>query len=335
VEPVQTGAASAAMGGNTTTVGNIVSSRLASVRDSGTAFASHGLSGFSAGEGALSKSAWFRTFGSTADQDDRKDADGGPIDGFDATTLGIAAGIDGMVNERTRLGVSFTYSNTDVDGDGIQDDKTEIDANQFTLYGDYSTDRYYIEGMLGYAFNDVETSRNINFGGLNLVARGSYDADQITARIGGGMPITRGKSVLTPHAAFQYSNSSSDTFTETGAGVLNLVVAPEDLDMAIATFGLNFQSSYGVKNGVVTPQIRTSVSYDLGSDEANSVSSFTNTTTTFTTKGGEVEELGGGMGAGLTYSSSDGRWDVSADYDADVKDDFLAHTGRLQAKLNF
>ena len=335
MEPAQTGGASAAMGGNTTTVSNIVSSRLDSVRDSGTAFASHGLSGFSAGEGALSKSAWLRPFGSTADQDNRKDADGGPIDGFDAITTGIAAGIDGMVSERTRLGVSFTYSNTDVDGDGIQDDKTEIDAYQFTLYGDYSTDKFYIEGMLGYAFNDVETSRKINFGGLNLVARGSYDADQYTARIGGGIPLTKGRSVFTPHAAFQYSHLDNETFTETGAGVLNLVVDPEDLEMAIAILGLKYQSSYDVKNGVLTPQIRTSVSYDLASDEADSVSRFTNSTTTFTTRGADIAEFGGNVGTGLTFTTVDGRWDLSADYDADIKADYLGHTGRLEARYNF
>jgi uncharacterized protein with beta-barrel porin domain len=283
----------------------------------------------------MSKSAWFRPFISGADQDNRNDADGGAIDGFSANTTGIAVGIDGMVGERARLGVSFAYSDTDVDGDGIQDDKTEINAYQFTLYGDYSTDEYYIEGMLGYAINDVDTSRQINFGGLNLVARGSYDANQYTARIGGGMPFSSGRSVFTPHAAFQYSHLESDTFTETGAGVLNLVIDPEDLDMAIGIVGLKYQSSFDVKNGVLTPQIRTTVSYDFAADEANSVSRFTNTTTTFTTKGGEVEELGGSAGAGMTFSAADGSWNLSADYDADVKNDFLAHTGRLQAKFNF
>jgi outer membrane autotransporter protein len=283
----------------------------------------------------MSKSAWMRPFVSTADQDDRNDADGGGVDGFDATTWGVAAGIDGMVSERTRLGFSFTYSNSDVDGNGIQDNETEIAAYQFTLYADYSTDKYYIEGLLAYAYNDVDTSRRINFGGLNLTAKGSYNADQYTARLGGGIPLSRGKHVFTPHAAFQYSHLNNETFTESGAGVLNLVVDPEDLDMAVGILGLNYQSSHDVKNGVLTPQIRTSISYDFASDEADSVSRFTGVTTTFATQGAEVEEFGGSAGAGLTFSTSDGRWDIGADYDADIKQDFLAHTGRLRAKYNF
>ena len=105
--------------------------------------------------------------------------------------------------------------------------------------------------------------------------------------------------------------------------------------MAVAILGLNYQSSYNVGNGALTPQLRGSLSYDFAGDEADSVSRFTGTTTSFSTRGGEVEEFGGSAGAGLTYSTSDGRWDVSADYDADIRSDFLAHTGRLQAKYNF
>jgi len=304
--------------------------------ESNTAYASaRGHSGFAAGDGAMSKSAWFRPFISSSDQDNSNDADGGAIDGYQGSTFGLAGGFDGMIGEQARLGLSFAYADTEIDGDGIQNDKTEIENYQFTLYGDYTTDNIYLEGMLSYGLSNIDTSREITFGGLNLLARGSYDADQYTARVGGGMPITNGSTTFTPHAAFQYTNVSSDSFTETGAGVLNLVIAPEDLDMAVGILGVNWQSSFQSTGGTWTPQIRTSVSYDFAADDADSVSRFTGQTTTFTTKGAEVEELGGAIGAGLTLSAEDGSWDVSADYDADVKNDFLAHTGRLQAKFNF
>ena len=134
--------------------------------------------------------------------------------------------------------------------------------------------------MLSYAYNEVETRRDINFGGLDLVASGEYEADQYTARIGGDLPMRIGNHVFTPNAAFQYTHVSSQSFTETGAGVLNLVVDPEDLDMAIGILGLNYQSTYQVKSGTWTPQIRTSLSYDFAGDDADSVSRFTGANTT-------------------------------------------------------
>ena len=84
----------------------------------------------------------------------------------------------------------------------------------------------------------------------------------------------------------------------------------------------------------MTPHIRTSVSYDFAADNADSVSRFTGTTANFTTKGSDVEELGGSVGAGLTFSRADGSLDLSADYDADLKDNYLAHTGRVRVKVN-
>ena len=113
------------------------------------------------------------------------------------------------------------------------------------------------------------------------------------------------------------------------------MIDPEDLDVTVGTVGVNWQTSYQSGGGTWTPQIRTAVYYDFAGDEADSVSRFTGQNTTFTTKGGEVEELGGAVGAGVTLSSANGGWDVSADYDADLKNDFLAHTGSLKAKLNF
>jgi uncharacterized protein with beta-barrel porin domain len=310
---------------------------LASVRgESNTAYASaRGQTGFAAGGEAMSKAAWLRSFVSGADQDATTDADGGPIDGYNSSTTGLAGGFDGMIGEQTRLGLSFSYGDTEIDGDGIQNDKTEIENYQFTIYGDYTADNFYLEGMFSYGLSQIDTSREINFGGLNLLAQGDYDANQYSWRFGGGLPIARGRTTFTPSANFQFTSVSSDSFTETGAGVLNLTVAPEDLDMAVATLGVNWQSSYQSKGGIWTPQIRTSVSYDFAGDEADSVSNFTGQNTTFTTKGAEVEELGGAIGGGVTLSHAGGKWDVSADYDADLKNDFVAHTGRLQAKVNF
>jgi uncharacterized protein with beta-barrel porin domain len=327
-EPAQVAGASAAMGGNASTTTSIVSGRLASVRNGG-----H--SGFAAGDGGKGRSVWLRPFFSNADQDASADEDGNTIDGYDGSTTGFAVGIDGMIDDNMRIGVSFTYADTNIDGDGIQNDTTDIESYQFTGYAGYTTDKYYLEGMLSVGNSDVDTRRDINFSGLNFQATGNYDADQYTMRIGGGTPIINGKHILTPNAAFQYTHVESDSFTETGARVLNLVVAPEDLDMAVGILGVDYQTSYAVTDGTMTPQFRTSVSYDFAADNADSVSRFTGSTTNFTTKGADVEELGGSLGAGLTYSRDDGSLDLSVDYDLDLKDNYVAHTGRMRAKVNF
>ena len=49
----------------------------------------------------------------------------------------------------------------------------------------------------------------------------------------------------------------------------------------------------------------------------------------------DIAEFGGSVGTGLTFTTVDGRWDLNADYDADIKADYLGHTGRLEARYNF
>ena len=114
-----------------------------------------------------------------------------------------------------------------------------------------------------------------------------------------------------------------------------MVVEPEDTDIALIIVGLDYMSSYSVNDGVLTPQMRASVSYDLASDRADSVSRFISQSVTFSSQGAEVDDLAGSVGAGLTYSTPSGKWDLSADYDADLKDDYIAHTSSLEARLNF
>ena len=65
------------------------------------AFASRGHTGFAAGDGELSKSAWVRSFVNISNQDNRKDADGGDIDGYDGRTWGVTGGVGGMVGEKS------------------------------------------------------------------------------------------------------------------------------------------------------------------------------------------------------------------------------------------
>jgi outer membrane autotransporter protein len=64
------------------------------------------LRGLSSGDGPPAESnLWAKPFGSRATQSDR---DG--VAGFDATTFGVALGVDGQLNDDNRVGAAFTYA---------------------------------------------------------------------------------------------------------------------------------------------------------------------------------------------------------------------------------
>ena len=323
---------SAVAGATGSVVLNTVSGRLASVR-SGGSYAGREQTGFSSGGEGMSNAVWIRPFTNHADQGLRD-----KIDGYNAATYGVAGGVDRMFGDNFRLGLSFSYANTDVDGDSVAKNKTDVNSYQVAVYGDYTFPNFYLEGMAGYAYNDVDTSRVINFGGLNRIASGSYSADQYMARIGAGVPlkVTGTPHVFTPNAAVQYTRVASDSYTETGAGALNLRVVPEDIDIALLMAGVKYNGTFkATGGGTLRPEIRLALLYDAVGDEAVSTSTFTGGGAAFKTTGADVAQLGGAAGVGLTYSTPDKRWDFSVDYDGEMREDFIAHSGKLEARFKF
>lgn len=306
--------------------------RLASLR-TGAAYASAAGTGFATGNEGWRNSVWLRPFTYIADQDARSG-----IAGYDAKTFGVAAGADVKFGEADNwtAGLALSYANSDIDGEGAGNSDTDINSYQVTVYGDYTTSGWYVEGLVGYAYNSVDTARQITFGGLTRTAKGDYNADQYMARIGTGRPIKVGSnSFLTPSVGFQYTHVANDSYTETGAGALNLTVNPEDIDIALGIVGARYHVNVPTEKGIVTPEIRGSVSYDFAGDEAQSTSTFTGGGAAFQVAGADVAELGGSIGAGLSYTTSDGRVTFGADYDAEFKADFLGHAGRIELKLHF
>lgn len=320
--------ASVALGTGAQVVG-VAQSRLASVRTGGQYASAAGV-GFNTGDEALTNAAWIKPFGNVSNQDDA-----GGVSGYGSDTLGVAVGVDTLVDEDYRVGASFAYSGTDVDGDGAGNSQLDIKSYQVTLYGDYTAKDYYVEGMAGYAMNKTDTTRTVAFGGLNRTAAGEYDSNQYMVSVGGGMPMNIGNGTFfTPTAGLAYTHVSSDSYTETGAGNLNLTVNPDDVDALLLSIGGKLATTIKSGTNVFIPEFRAGISYDLAGDEATATGTYTGGGAAFTTTGTENEELAGNLGLGVTADAGQGVT-VAVNYDADIKDGFLGHSASLEARFKF
>lgn len=324
------GANSAASIGTGVQVIGVASDRLALMRSiTGEQFAAANQTGFASGDGAMNKAFWARGFGNWTKQDDR-----GGVAGFDADTLGMSGGVDAQVSDNSRIGVSLSYADTSVDGKGTGSAKTDIASYQATIYGDYSTDTYFVEGSLGYARNSNETSRTVLLPGLTRTATADFDSNQYMANAKAGMPIAVGsKSFFTPTVGASYTKVTSDTYTETGAGNLNLTVNPDDVDAFVVSLGGQFHTRIEQGKGFIVPMVRAGVSYDLSGDEAVATGTYTGGGASFTSTGAEVEQLSGNVGFGLTYETD--MWSVGANYDLDAKSDYRSHSAKIETRIKF
>ncbi|MEH6496305.1 MAG: autotransporter domain-containing protein [Pseudomonas marincola] len=307
----------------------ISSDRLASLRD-GTQFASAGPTGFSAGDAGANVAAWFKPFGNWIDQDKEVG-----IAGFDAATYGMAFGADTTVADNSHVGVSFAYANSSVNGDGAGESEADINSYQITLYGDYTDKNYYVEGSIGYAFNDNEVSRVIDFMGTDTVASGDYGSSQFMANVNVGVPQhIEGATYFTPTVGVAWTHVTSEDYTETGAGGLNQSVDIDDMDVVVVSLGAKFHTAVQVGGGRLVPEIHAGINYDLVGDEAAASAAFTGGGAAFTVEGAEVQQFGGGAGLGVTYESGN-VWSIGATYDADLKSNYISHSAVFEARFKF
>ena len=188
--------------------------------------------------------------------------------------------------------------------------------------------------MIGYATNASKSARQLTFGGLNRTAKGEYDSNQYMAGISAGMPMQMNSSLfVTPNAGLSYTRVNSDSYTETGAGNLNLKVSPDDVDVLIAALGARAHTNIRTGDGILVPSARAGLSYDFMADQATATGSYTGGGAAFKVKGMKAEKLGSNFGLGLAYD--DGAWSVGANYDAEVKSGYTGHSASLEARVKF
>jgi outer membrane autotransporter protein len=320
------GAATAAAGATVTSVG---SARMASLR-TGNAYASTHGAGFNAGSTSLSSSMWMKPFASFGDQGERKG-----IAGYDSDTYGIAIGADTRLNAHSILGMSFSYADTDVDGKGASRSRSKIDSYQITAYADYTEKDWYVEGLVGYAYNDLDTTRDIT--ATAAKAKGATESSQFMVNVNAGMPtqVSPG-TYFTPSVGLNITHVVNKSYTETGAGALNLAINPEDITIAKASLGGRLHTSVTNSEGTFTPEVRARLLYDMAGDDGSSSNTFTGGGAAFSVKGLDVVEFATSVGAGLAYTPTfDTGMNLSVNYDAEIKENFTGHSANFTLKYAF
>ena len=311
----------------TTSTRNVTNTQLASLRDGTEA------SGMYAGNVTNGLRGWVQGFGQTGDQDVR---DG--VAGYDVDSYGIAVGLDTeSLAENWIWGVAFAYADTEVDSDGVNNTKTDIDSYQVSLYGNYDLDdRTYIAGQVGYVWGDNDQTRS-NVGGVNgLTATSDYDSNVYFASLEAGRKyMVGGNTVLTPKALVNYQYYDADGYTETGAGGANLTTSGDDLDLFEIGVGVDASWDYQQADGsYLQPKIGVGVRHDLVGDEYQTSSTFQAGGSSFKTEGFDPAQTTFNVSAGLTYFSTT-NWELSAGYDFEYKSDYDSHAGKLKAAYKF
>ena len=311
----------------TGTVQGIVSNRMASLR-SGDAF----VTGMSAGNGMSANSGFIQAFGSEAEQKNTSSS-GATVFGFDAETSGVAIGFDGMTEEGSTVGLSASYSSSDIDGKGTSKSKNSVDSYTVSLYADKATENGYIEGSVTYGINENSTSRLVNAAGFDRKYSADYDSNQISVKVGGGVPNeVRDGTFVTPYMSATATTINTDAYTEkstVAADNLRLKVAQNDIQSLVGTVGV--KAHMVTDNG--TPMISLALNNEFGDTQISSNNTYQGGGTAFKTIT-EVEELSATLGLG--YSFGNDVTSLNINYEANVNDDkYLGQYGSIKIVAKF
>jgi outer membrane autotransporter protein len=221
--------------------------------------------GLSSGDGFYDdKYLWMRPFGSWGEQKERNG-----VAGYDSRSGGIMVGTDGLISEKTRAGLAFTYANVNLDGNSsVQPQSAEVAIWNLLGYGSYAMDNITdVNFHAGIGKNRNKAQRTITgiTTGNDPVATSQYDGQIATLGAGWGRTLA-----LSPQTRFipalraDYVWVKNDGYTESGASPFNLQVNSQTASSLVVAVdgkirhdfskGLSFFGNLGVGYDVINDQ---------------------------------------------------------------------------------
>lgn len=176
--------------------------------------------------------------------------------GFDFETIALTAGTDYRLRDNLYLGAALGYNEVNADfdvGGGLL-----MKSYSLSLLGTwFQGDAFYVDALLTYAWNDIETDRRIAYtdagGVINRKASGDTDGDTLSAGLGTGLDFTHGRWVWGPHAGVNFSDTTVDAFNERGALGLNLAMPETSTESFTLNAGLHASYTLTPSWGVMVP----------------------------------------------------------------------------------
>lgn len=315
--PLLTGGSIAAVQTTMNDVNGIVLSRLDHI------------SGRASGDSFLGdKYVWLKPFASRADQSER---DG--VAGYKAETSGLVAGVDGTLSPALRVGGAFAYAGSDVNSKSA----VAPQSNDISLY--------QLIGYASYALNDgseinfqVDVGQNTNKGRRQIdlnssVASSSYDSQ--TAHLGLGFgrayPLAGG-TTLTPFVRADYTWIKDNSYSETGAGALNLNVPSRTAEALV--FSLRSKLAHEL-NDQTTLIANLGIGYDTINDRNTITTAFAGASSAaFVTYGIDPSPWTGWAGVGAVYKLKNG-FEITGRYDVEFRESFLNQTASATLRWAF
>jgi autotransporter-associated beta strand protein len=252
--------------------------------------------------------------------------------GYTFNSGGLTAGADYRLNDAVAVGGSAGYlrGHASVDtaaGGTVDDDSARYGTYASARAGDLRANLY-----VGGALDFFKTARNISFGTVARTAKGAPMANEFNMSSGLSYDVrTTQWGIFSPFAGLDYDRMMINGFTETGAGTLDLAVAPQTAESMRSNVGLKYSQKLTSDARVYVPYVSLGWRHEFDNQSRPITAQFAGASP-FTVATGDTARDGTILGAGLTVGL--GKWTTGK---LEYTGDFASHyrATRVDASLRF
>jgi len=255
-------------------------------------------------------------------------------------TAAVTIGLDYKVTREITVGALFNWGYTDAPLDGVGS-RFELDTYQGGGYVAYNSadDGWYAHGYAIGGASKYDQSRRISFGTINRTANSSPEGWQFNTGAKGGYMFNLDRSgtwTAGPSLGLLYTHVDVDSYTETGAGSLNLNVGQQDADSLRSALGGKIQGRWQVSRDIaIAPTITAEWLHEFLDDSQGINGAFSDPGPgSFIVQTTDPERDYGLVGLGVDVHIGEA-WSAFVSYDALFSDDYLGHSIGGGARVEF
>lgn len=245
---------------------------------------------------------------------------------------GGAVGADYTLNPRLRLGAALGYGHGHFSVDGGRG-SGDIDYTELAVYSVYTEGRAYVSGVLGGAFGEGSTRRDLALPGVPGVADADVSDQQALGAFEAGYAVTLQTVTLTPFAGLDFGTVNEDPFTESGAGALDLAALGQTESSVRTRLGTRLGTDVHLGGTTIASEVRLGWEHELMGTGRSVTQSFAGQpSATFIVAGSAVARDSALVGLGLATAISDDLT-ASVTYAGDLAGGADSHT--VSASIRF
>ncbi|MBI3296558.1 MAG: autotransporter outer membrane beta-barrel domain-containing protein [Elusimicrobia bacterium] len=253
--------------------------------------------------------------------------------GFSFNSAGLIVGADRRIDGRMAVGLSLGH----VYGSAVTAAGGGSSTSHSLRYGAYGTvfgETFHADMYIGGARDWYRTSRNIVFPGVSRSASSTPEADEFNVNAQAGWDLKTSRVTLSPTVGLAFDRLMIHSFTEDGAGAVNLKVDGQVADSVRSTLGTKLSRKFGSGTRTVTPYVSGAWQRELANQSRAITAQFASGGAPFSVNTAAVSRDAGLVGAGVETDWGKGL-SSKLGYTGDLRPDFEAHNFSANVRVRF